>query len=68
MEKYKKGKATVLFAGYTDWRLPTAYELNTLGFINKIDGDYEYSYAKKSWDLRERLFPNLKKNTAYQLW
>ncbi|RTE53874.1 DUF1566 domain-containing protein [Arenibacter aquaticus] len=68
LEQFKKGKATVLFAGHTDWRLPTAYELNTLGFINKIDRDYEYSGAQKPRDLRERLFPNLMKNTGYHLW
>lgn len=68
LEQYIKGKATVLFSDYTDWRLPTAYELNTLGFINKNDRDYEYSGAEKSRELRERLFPNLKNNTGYHLW
>jgi hypothetical protein len=42
---YKRGKCTVTFAGHSDWRLPTAKELLTIG-------DYPQ-------ELREKLFPNI---------
>ena len=58
---YRKGQCAVLFAGETDWRLPTAFELNTLGFCQPDDPapGFERSWSPAARSLRERLFPDL---------
>lgn len=68
---YTRGKCSVAFAGFEDWRLPTAEEINRLGFFDpegRLEG-YEYSRAPKASALREKLFPTLHAGTrAHWLW
>ena len=68
---YQKGKCITTFAGYSDWHLPTAYEIDTLGFYDpsgKLE-DYEFPGSKLPKTLRKRLFPNLAEaNGKYWLW
>ena len=68
---YTKGKCTTSFTGYSNWRLPTAFEINTLGFTDpsgNIKG-HERSRSEAANSLRERLFPCLGRITGnYWLW
>ncbi len=68
---YTRGKCSVDFAGFQDWRLPTADEINALGFFDpdgRLEG-YEYSGAPKASALREKLFPTLRaSDKAHWLW
>ncbi len=68
---YTKGKCVVSFAGCENWRLPTADEINSLGFFDperRLEG-YEHSGAPKASALREKLFPILRaSDRTYWLW
>lgn len=68
MDHYQRGKASVLFANYDDWRMPTAYELNSLSFVVKEEEGYRSFSSDKAVALRERLFPNLKNLSQNLLW
>lgn len=65
---YKQGKATVLFANYENWRLPTAYELNTLGLVSENDENYRSLDIDKPEKFREKLFPGVKAITGNFFW
>jgi hypothetical protein len=68
---YSKGTCTVSFAGKTDWRLPTAKEIDAIGFYDEDLGygsKLNFGTAEKSDELRERFFPNLQKLTGNWLW
>ena len=77
-QNFQRGDCVVNFAGHTDWRLPTGFELDRIGFYNdgfpggktvgpEFEG-FEYSEAKGSDKLRETLFPNLHELTGNHLW
>lgn len=67
--KYTKGSCRVKFASSESWRLPTAMEMNTIGFYKKDDTLYDSSSSEESKKLREHLFPSLATLTEkYFLW
>jgi len=70
-KKYTKGTCTASFAGHSNWRLPSAFELNTLGFYTseKVSEAYSRSSLEAPTLLREQLFPGLgKASENYFLW
>lgn len=68
LNHYKKGKCKIMYNSYEDWRLPTAYELDTIAFFDKSEEYWKFQDRSEANALRKELFPNIDNILKRKIW